>query len=446
MKKVITLFVFVIIMRSGTSEGIEFGGYLQTDDRIAINQNHDFSWQEYRLALNANADMSDKARFYSEIWLRSWGFPAIQNSSDLLNADRVFPWNLQLREAYLDLYGFPLKNADVRIGKQRITWGTADKMNPTDNLNPDDLEDIWDFGRHTGSNGLKISYYLKDLNFLGTIIPIFSPAILPKGNWTKLLMPSFNVPAGLTIRNISDSIIQPEANTKNSSTYGLKIAKNLLGYDFSLSYVYGRDDLPMPKKITFTPSAADPGEVDMKSELFFPRTRILGLDMSGSVAGFGIWGEGALFCSEEIIMTTDLSALGLGVTDSTILKNRVYAKYVVGTDYSLRDRVYINVQYLHGFFHERGKENLEDYLLLGLEWSLLNEKLKLMPISGGLEIKALKNIKENYALIYLPEISYHPIDNAEINLGARWIQGAAATTFGKAKDHSEAYLKVKYSF
>jgi len=41
---------------------------------------------------------------------------------------------------------------DIRIGRQRIAWGTADKLNPTDNLNPDDLEDIFDFGKHLDSN------------------------------------------------------------------------------------------------------------------------------------------------------------------------------------------------------------------------------------------------------------------------------------------------------
>ena len=40
-----------------------------------------------------------------------------------------------IREAYLDLSHGPL---DLRIGKQIIAWGRADRINPTDNLTPRD--------------------------------------------------------------------------------------------------------------------------------------------------------------------------------------------------------------------------------------------------------------------------------------------------------------------
>ena len=42
----------------------------------------------------------------------------------------------RLREAYVDLR---LKRWDVRIGKQIIAWGRADRINPTDNLTPRDF-------------------------------------------------------------------------------------------------------------------------------------------------------------------------------------------------------------------------------------------------------------------------------------------------------------------
>jgi len=58
---------------------------------------------------------------------------------------------LQLREAYLDLNGLLHSSIDIRIGRQRIAWGSADRLNPSDNLNPQEFEDFWDFGRHTPS-------------------------------------------------------------------------------------------------------------------------------------------------------------------------------------------------------------------------------------------------------------------------------------------------------
>jgi hypothetical protein len=146
-----------------TSDNIKWGGYLQTDNRLRLKGDNDFSWHEYRLDLKTEVKPIEKAHFYSEVWLRSLGFPTVENSADLVSKDKVSPLNLDLREAYVDLYGFLFDNLDLRIGRQRIAWGTADKLNPTDNLNPDDLEDIWDFGRHLGSDGLKASDLYSDI-------------------------------------------------------------------------------------------------------------------------------------------------------------------------------------------------------------------------------------------------------------------------------------------
>jgi hypothetical protein len=352
--------------------------------------------------------------------------------------------NVDFREAYVDLYGFLFDNLDIRIGRQRIAWGTADKLNPTDNLNPDDLEDIWDFGRHLGSNGLKISYYFGDCTFTGIYIPIFTPAVLPRGDFASALSPSIKLPNGLILRNSSDTIIMPKNNFKESSIIGIKISKNFFSYDFSVSYVYGRDDLPIAKNVIFTPISLP--QVDITNELIYPRMHIVGIDMAGAIANIGIWTEVAIFFPEEVKLTTDLSALGMGIDESIALDNKPYIKYVVGADYTFKNGIYINGQYLHGFIHERGESNLEDYFMFGIEKKFFNDKLKIIPISGGIEINDFKNIENNYALIFSPEIAYFPIDNAELTLGIRLIDGKDTTTFGKLKDKHELYFKVKYSF
>ena len=426
-----------------SSSEIKWGGYLQTDNRLRLKDG-ELSWSEYRLDLKAEVKPMEKAHFYSELWIRSWGFSEVRNSSDLASKDKVSPWNLDLREAYVDLYGFLLDNLDIRIGRQRIAWGTGDKLNPTDNLNPDDLEDIWDFGRHLGSNGLKMSYYLGDYTFEAVFIPAFTPAVLPRGDWASALSPSMELPPGLTLRNLTDTIIMPENNIKESSIVGVRVLKNLFDYDFSLSYVYGRDDLPLAEKTILTPTGI-PGEVDIASELVYPKRHIVGADMAGTIFDVGIWAEAAVFFPEKIMMTTDLSALGMGIHESTALDDEPYVKYVIGADYTFRNGIYINGQYLHGFIHERGKDNLEDYFMFGIEKKLFDDKLK-PTISGGVEVKDFKDFKNNYALILSPEIAYYPVDNAEVILGVRWIEGKVTTAFGRVKDNDELYIRVKYSF
>lgn len=445
---VLTLVCFsysVKAQENTSSTGIKWNGYLQTDNRIYLKDENDFSWQEYRLDLQPEFKFAGKAHFYSEIWLRSLGFSTVQNSADLVNKDKVIPLNLDFREAYVDLYGFLFNNLDLRVGRQLFVWGTADKLNPTDNLNPDDLEDVMDFGRHLGSDGLKASYYLCHSTLTAVYIPVFTPAVLPQGDWASALSPSMELPSGMILRNSTDTIVMPENNPEEGSITGVKLSKNILGYDFSLSYVYGRDDLPLARKITFTP-ADTLGGMNIASELIYPRMHIAGIDMAGSIASIGCWAEAAVFLPEEVDLLTDLSVLGMGTQKSVALNDTPYVKYVVGGDYTFKNGIYINAQYLHGFIHERGKNNLENYVMFSIERKFFDDKLKISPISGAVEIRDFEDIENNYALILSPEIAYYPVDNAELTLGARFIDGKSATTFGKMKDNDEMYLKVKYSF
>jgi len=443
--KLFFLMVLFIIIPSAIWAQVGLKGYILTDTRVFLEDQR-FYWNENRLDLQIDASLSESAHIYSELWVRGFGFSDVKTSADLMarQKDKVQPWNMVLREAYLDLYGFLLPDLDIRIGRQRIAWGTADKLNPTDNLNPYDLEDIWDFGRHLGSNAIKASYYLGDYTLTGVYIPVFIPAVLPTQDWAQALSPELALPPGFTQNNLEDQIQTPE-NTLKNFTAAFKIAKNFFGYDFSMSYLYGWDDLPIVTNVGLTPVNLT-GAVDIATTLAYKRMQVFGLDMAGSLGKIGVWAEGAIFFPEKTEMTTDLSAFGYGIQTSLALDDEPYMKYVIGMDYSFKNGIYLNCQYLHGFIHERGRENLEDYFMFGAEKKLLNDKLKITSIAGGLEIKDFSEIKDNYAILYGPEITYYPVDNAEIIIGGHIIEGKSTTVFGRVKKNDEVYVKVRYSF
>ena len=119
---------------------LKLSGELLTDERFLLKSPNDWAWNENRLTLRLDKKITDNSKFYSEVWLRNIGLPGINSSSDLYNKGIIDHYNLEVREAYVQLYGFLTKNLDVTIGRQLIVWGTADKLNPTDNLNPLDLE------------------------------------------------------------------------------------------------------------------------------------------------------------------------------------------------------------------------------------------------------------------------------------------------------------------
>lgn len=427
------------------AESLEWNGCIQTDNRFLSENPYSYSWREHMLSLKAQAAPNEHSHFFAETKLSYQGVSNIETSSDLSLRERISPWTIDIQEAYVDLYGLVHENIDVRIGKQRIAWGTADKLNPTDNLNPDDLEDIWDFGNHMGSLAAKASFYWGDIKFSAVYLPSFTPALLPSGEWSHILSQEVTLPAGLTAATVTDRIVLPSENVRESSSAGLKVERLLLGYDLSLSYVYGRDDLPITRQITLIPTTT-PGMVDIEMELMFPRMHIFGFDLAGALWDIGIWGEMAVFIPEEVVLVTDLSGLGMGTQEMIVLDDEPYVKYVVGTDYTFTNGIYLNAQYVHGFMHERGNELLEDYLMFGAEWTSGDGKWTLRPVQGGLEIKDLGDFQNSYATIFSPEITFKPSDGVELTSGYRMIDGKPSTTFGKMKDFDEIFFKLKYSF
>ncbi|MDO9256902.1 MAG: hypothetical protein Q7U54_15385, partial [Bacteroidales bacterium] len=106
----------------------------------------------------------------------------------------------------------------------------------------------------------------------------------------------------------------------------------------------------------------------------------------------------------------------------------------------------LNFQYLHGFIHERGNENLNDYFFLRYEKKFFNDKLKIAPIGGGFIVTDWDKIKDNYAIVYMPEVSYKATDNAEITLSTVIFNGKGDNLFVKMKDYDMIMFKLKYSF
>jgi len=452
------IIVIVLSISSNIAEAQEDGnklklsGELLTDQRFLLEDPNDWAWNENRLTLELNRKITGNSKFYSEVWLRNIGLPNISSSADLYNKGIVDPYNLEVREAYVQLFGFLTKNLDVKIGRQRITWGTADKLNPTDNLNPYDLEDVLDFGRHRGADAISMDYYFNsEFSLQGVYIPFFQPANMPVGTFANALTPSMELPQGMTLMGFTDQINMPQYNLNESSTAGLKFKGFTAGFDFSLSYVWGRDGMPISTYNTFTPVDAI-GGININSQLSFYRTHIFGIDMAGSIGGIGVWAEAAAFLPKnEVIMTNNLSAIYPVspvpvIQDTTVLEKKIYTKFILGADYNFANGAYLNFQYMHGFINERGKDALNDYFFVRLEKKFFEDKLKIAPVGGGFIVSDWSDVGNNYALVYIPEISYMATDNAEITFSSALFSGKGDNMFASMKDYNMMMFKLKYSF
>lgn len=432
---------------------LQLTGKLLTDQRFLLQDGNDWAWNENRLTLNLSKKIGSNSKFYSEIWLRNIGLAAVNSASDLYNKGIVDPLNLEIREAYVQINGFLSDNLDLTVGRQRIAWGTADKLNPTDNLNPYDLEDILDFGRHRGSDAINLMYYLNnDYSLQAVFIPFFQPANMPIGIFSNALNPVMELPPGIVLSGYTDNIILPRFGIGESSIAGFRFKGMVKSIDFSASYVWGFDGLPFNTKNIFNPTESA-GEIMVDAEASYFRTHILGVDMASSIGGAGVWAEAALFkLEEDVIMSNDFTPMFPGspfsmVVDSVLIeKSEPYLKYIVGGDYFFGDGSYLNLQYMHGFIHERGNSNLNDYFFMQFEKPFLNQKLKIAPLGGGFIVNDWDNLKDNYALIYMPSITYQATPNAEILISLVIFKGTGSNIFADLEDYDLLMFKFKYSF
>jgi len=450
-----TLLIIAVSSISNAQEenSLKLSGELLTDQRFLLKSHNDWAWNENRLTLKLDKKITDKSKFYSEAWLRNIGLPSPVSSADLYNKGIIDPYNLEIREAYVQVNGFLSKKIDLTIGRQQIVWGTADKFNPTNNLNPYDLEDILDFGRKRGADAINLQYYFNyDFSLQGVFVPFFQPANMPVGIFANALNPSMELPQGMVLKGLSDTLLIPKYNLGKSSTAGLKFKGFAKGVDFSLSYVWGYDGLPSATRNTLTP-VDTLGGITINSELSYVRTHIIGADLATSIAGIGVWAEAAAFLPEkDVVMTNDLSAFypmsPVPVTQDSLIfdKSKPYIKFVVGGDYNFSDGSYLNFQYLHGFIHEKGNDNLNDYFFMRYEKKFFNEKLNISPLSGAFIVTDWKKIDDDYAIVYLPQVSYKATDDIEITLSAAFFDGKGQNLFAGFEDYNMLMFKMKYSF
>jgi hypothetical protein len=339
---------------------------------------------------------------------------------------------------------------------------------------------VWDFGRHSASNALQLNYYAGNWTFTGVGILNFSPSVLPGSDWTPAFMPDaslpeviydntslpgFSLPIYVTTTGVSDTIILPARDIKHSPSFGFKVKRSLGAWDLSTSFVYTRDAVPMVTKahsnltidtiiinLPFSVYANARGNIEATLE--YPVQKIIGFDFAGSLWGIGLRGEAACIIPEKKYMKQsmhyEVPMLSMAkdsiLPDSLVSDGKAYVKFLLGLDYTFKNNIYLNFQYLHGFVHERGSAQLNDYFMLAAEWSLCNSKLKLSLLNAGLQISDWSNLSNSYAVMYLPELSYSPVDNATITLGAHIIDGSNTSGFGKVHKNDDIFVRFKYSF
>ncbi|MGQ9780206.1 MAG: hypothetical protein ACUVRM_10095 [Bacillota bacterium] len=316
---------------------------------------------------------------------------------------------VRLREAFLDLY---LKDTDLRLGRQRIAWGTADGLNPTDNLNPIDYTRPFAEDNRLEVFGLRARHYRGDWTADLVWLPLFVPAPQPEPG-SRWAVP-VSLPQGFSVGEAR----LPEQKLSNSE-FALKLGRTGGKMDFSVSYFDGWDDLP----------SLHPDLETMQIIPIYHRLRVLGADFATTSGKWGFRGEAAYFLTEDEERT------------DPAVKNP-YFQAVLGFDYMPSDKYYFNGQVVLEHVLEsaglpEGDEGTTCGLMLTAEYKPRSELTW--------RIDGVYNLTDEDYLLR-PRLSYSPADGVTLAAGLFLFGGPAGTRFGDFAEKDYFYAEVEMAF
>ncbi|MEP6622004.1 MAG: hypothetical protein ABJE47_21965 [bacterium] len=310
---------------------------------------------------------------------------------------------------------------DVRLGKQIISWGRADAVNPTDNLTPRDLTMLVaeDDDQRSGVPAGRLAVAVGGLTVTGLWLAAFQGSTLPFG--TMLPGTRTNRPT------------QREAMRQGA----LRIERAGERVDWSVSYFSGFDLSP-DLALRSTPA----GDV---LELTNNRLHVLGADAATTLGRFGVRAEAA------VITTGDGSGSNPEIKNSTFFA-------VVGTDRTFGEYFNVNVQSIvrvvRGF---TAPESEADPSRRAVALLLAGLSQQLRAVQHGATIRVSNKwlhetldaevsgifLASPGQLLMRPRASYAFSDRWKLVAGTDRADGAAGTLFRSLRANSLAFAELR---
>jgi hypothetical protein len=448
-------------------------------------QQRGFGRNENRLELYFAYTPNEHLQIVGDVEPVFFGVAQAKELDDLATQQMLTPFHLESDAAYIALNDV-LPNLDIKIGRQTLVWGTADKFNPTNNINPDDLEDRPLFTEPIGNQMVVVDYApLADkLWFQGVYVPIFYPALLPPSATSALKDPQAPVPYAqqsdldkigelqnllsinpMLVPTVTTHVKVPRARFSNGQS-AIKLGTSLGGVDMSFSYFNGRHDIPTP---ILAQSASKPlpyegtnAECCYTSHvtLIYPRMQVIGADFTTQLPfldDMGLWGEGAMFIPQaqslriEFPYTLDVTPSD-GTSNNPVpemtgptIRSTPFIKATAGLDYSFGEHVYVQGQYLRGFIDEFGRGHIGNYVVGGADLIFFGRHL-IFRMFGVADLPTGKGDHTSY-VVYPELILVPPWGSVTFEIGSFFLLGQNDTKFGqKATGSSIAFFKVAGKF
>jgi hypothetical protein len=326
----------------------------------------------------------------------------------------------EVREAYLER---SFDRLDVRVGRQIIVWGRADKANPTDVLANKNLTLLSadDDDQRRGQFATQFAYNFEKFRVLAVW----------QSEWRQT---DFALPP---VSGVSLEQLRPN---DGQNQYALKIDTSGGSFDGSVIYFSGFNRTP-----DFVVQAmGNP----LRLGFNYNRIEVIGADFAKAVGNYGVRAEVAHTRTEDY-----------GGTDP--LRQNSFWSAVVGADRTLIENFNINVQALYlrvDDFVDPGFISDPNSRTLGLTLARIsNQKyaeqmgLTLRPsykmLNDTLEMElALVSWAKNGDSLIRPKITYAINDHVKALVGGEFYGGPRDSFFGQLKDTSSVFTELRWLF
>jgi len=404
---------------------------------------------------------------------------------DSIYADRDL--YLDLDEVYLETF---FESFELRVGKQKVSWGQLDEIQPTDHLNPEDLTEFFfqpELERKIGVPGIRLLGFRGPWTLDAVWNPVYTAYRFPNEDdrWFPPLLEVPDVvdtPFGPVPTRARYLDVDRPAHTLAHSDVGLRVTRFWRGAEASLALFHGFD-----KSATFgaraeaavTPTGDPQAPAAVRADVdVFPtlhRITALGFDLAVPVWLLALRAEGAwihgrffptllqdeltadpaaLAAIEGAVMRVAASGVGervdvpLGPTEL----ERESLQYGVGIDLFVSDLMsqrLLGTSALAGSF----------FLLQLLEEVIFDHDARLIadPVEHVLgftfrqsfdDERLLTELKIAYAPAHgdyyvWPQLTYKVRPRWHVLFGARVLGGSATTRIGQYRDHDGIRLGLR---
>jgi hypothetical protein len=435
---------------------VQVGGHAAANARLGLGCElatfGDCGWLDFHDAAVAGGWVD--ARFGSggqarlALDLRAHGPSAASSLEESGRVSVVQNTSLKLQDAYVSARSGWF---EASLGAQRVQWGSADGFNPVDIVNPYDLEDPTRFDRRLATPMLRMTATRGLAQLELAVVPWFQPALLPTDvvdvlgdSQSRLELIEAD---GVEIGSLESRVELPQDRIADVGV-GARFFWGTRAGDLALSAFHGRDSLPqVGGELRITGYQTNAGRVDMGVPILYPRIDMLGAEWRRDVFwDLVAWGEVAVIKPEQVEVQFSQAQLEslerLGTIDEVpdpvpveqTQDGQVFARWVLGVDRSI-GQVYVNLQWLHGFPTERKREDLRDYGMLALRWSVRP--------AVALDLRA---VSDGRGVLAGGDLTFLHADTIEWRLGGLYVAGPEGSALGAFRGVSHLGTGAKVVF